>query len=112
MRALSLEEKTGARAFAGLFEDRPGYPQRKDIKEMKDCYPTNPQAEVLVFEKIPERYICGCALEKEGTVRDGWSVIGASQVRAFGMFHEHKTWEDAELFKPREDWEAWKAWKK
>lgn len=51
-----LKQRMGKKAFLELFEDRPGYPKRKDL-DIEDWYPTNPQAEVLVFGGIPVNYI-------------------------------------------------------
>jgi len=56
MYNIPLEERMGTRAFLGLFEDRPFYPKRKELN-IYDWYPTNPQAEVLVFGTIPIKYI-------------------------------------------------------
>lgn len=56
MYNIPLRERMGTRAFLRLFEDRPLYPQRKELN-IKDWYPTNPQAEVLVFGIIPIEYV-------------------------------------------------------
>lgn len=56
MYNIPLEERMGTRAFLELFEDRPFYPQREELS-IEDWYPTNPQAEVLVFGTIPIKYI-------------------------------------------------------
>lgn len=52
MYNIPLRERMGKRAFLGLFEDRPFYPKREELN-ISDWYPTNPQAEVLVFGVIP-----------------------------------------------------------
>lgn len=56
MYNVPLRERMGTRAFLGLFENRPFYPQREELN-ISDWYPTNPQAEVLVFGTIPIEYI-------------------------------------------------------
>ena len=52
----SIEQRMGKMAFQKLFENRQGYPQRENL-EIPDSYPTNPQAEVLVFDIISADYI-------------------------------------------------------
>ena len=39
-------------AFLSLFDNKPGYPTRQQCG-IPDYYPTNPQAEILVFSEIP-----------------------------------------------------------
>ena len=54
--SIPVEERKGREAFLELFQDRTGYPRRERLN-IPECYPTNPQAEVLVFSKIPTQYI-------------------------------------------------------
>lgn len=56
MYSIPLEERMGNRAFLKLFEDCPFCPKREELG-IADKYPTNPQAEVLVFGEIPVTYI-------------------------------------------------------
>ena len=51
-----LEERMGTAAFLELFEDRPLFPKRNTLN-IPDWFPTNPQAEVLVFGSISINYI-------------------------------------------------------
>lgn len=52
----------GTDAFLELFDDREGYPKREDL-HINDWYPTNPQAEVLVFGTISTDYISAVYFE-------------------------------------------------
>lgn len=56
---IPLKDRMGTQAFLRLFEDNPNYPQypQREKLNISDRYPTNPQAEVLVFGIIPNNYI-------------------------------------------------------
>jgi len=51
-----LKQRTGRKAFEDIFSERDIYPTRETL-DIPKCYPTNPQAEVLVFGTIPISYI-------------------------------------------------------
>lgn len=53
--SVSLEDRQGKDAFLKLFDDYPNQYSRR-VLNLKDKYPTNPQAEVLVFDPIPTEY--------------------------------------------------------
>ncbi len=53
---IPITERMGAEAFNKLFDDYPSYPLRQQLGISDRC-PTNPQAEVLVFNTIPINYI-------------------------------------------------------
>lgn len=53
---IPLNRRMTQAAFEDLFADRDGYPTREELK-IPDRYPTNPQAEILVFGVIPISYI-------------------------------------------------------
>lgn len=55
MHKIPLEERMSMNAFKGLFEDFSLSPTRAELG-ISDEYPTNPQAEVLVFGEIPVYY--------------------------------------------------------
>ena len=55
IRTLGLDSRRQAEAFESLFTDQNGI-NREDL-HLADCYPTHPQAEVLVFDSIPTDYI-------------------------------------------------------
>lgn len=63
---IPIEKRTGDAAFAALFEDRPGFPQRGDL-HLQDYMPTNPQAEILVRGSIQVRYILGVHFNDQET---------------------------------------------
>lgn len=61
---IPVEERVGKEAFLELFQDREGYPRRESLN-IPESYPTNPQAEVLVFETIPRSYINTVLFDKD-----------------------------------------------
>lgn len=56
MYSMPLEERMGSSALQNLFKDVSDGRRRADLG-IPDCFPTNPQAEVLVFATIPTDYI-------------------------------------------------------
>lgn len=54
--SVNLKDRKGIEALKKLYEDYPGKPSRQEMN-LKDCYPTNPQAEVLIFGRVPVKYI-------------------------------------------------------
>lgn len=56
--SIPIEKRKGEAAFKALFEEIPGKPTRSDLA-IPDAYPTNPQAEVLVFGNIETSYFIG-----------------------------------------------------
>lgn len=63
---MSIEERKGKKAFLKLFEELPIGPTRKELN-IGNWYPTDPQAEVLVFDTIPVNYIRAVFFEKQQT---------------------------------------------
>lgn len=62
--SIPIKKRMTQSAFENLFEDKDGYPTRDELN-IPDWYPTNPQAEVLVFDKIPISYIKKVSFEKK-----------------------------------------------
>lgn len=91
-----LEERMGTNAFLELFEDRPNYPKREELN-IADWYPTNPQAEVLVFGTIPIRYIENVYFENRQTLVKYKEIIPNYINTAI----------NSSVFKYRNDWEFW-----
>ena len=89
----------GEEAFLRLFEDKKGYPNRKKLG-IPDKYPTNPQAEVLVFDTIPIDYITKIYFEKE-------KVLNRYNDLVFPEHIKEKVFPKA--FSYRKDWEFWKV---
>ena len=90
-----IENRKGTTAFLELFNNRDGYPQRGDLEIY---YPTNPQAEVLVFGTIPTDYIKRVYFKDiEAKNRYSNFISDYTRVRI-----------NSELFAPRHDWQAWK----
>lgn len=97
MYNIPLRERMGKRAFLGLFEDRPFYPKREELN-ISDWYPTNPQAEVLVFGVIPVTYIQNVYFENRNTLTKYRDIIS----------NEINAQINSTVFSYRNDWKYWK----
>ncbi|MGZ9819386.1 DarT ssDNA thymidine ADP-ribosyltransferase family protein [Peribacillus simplex] len=64
VRFISRDDRRGIQAFHGMYGEFPGKPSRQQLG-IRDSYPTNPQAEVLVIGEIEPRYIMGVAFEND-----------------------------------------------
>ena len=98
MFSTPIEYRMGIQAFKGLFSNRPNYPQRESLG-IPDYYPTNPQAEVLVFDTIPTEYIKYIYFEDSAT-HDKYADIIPSNICS--------SWR-SDIFGPRGDWDFWKT---
>lgn len=72
VRFTPLEERKTADAFIHMFED---FDDGIEVIErasqiLPDKYPTHPQAEVLVFERIPPEYIKSVGFQSDPAMRD------------------------------------------
>lgn len=63
---IPIAERKGLAAFEKLFEDIDGKPTRTELR-IPDCCPTDPQAEILIFEIIEQQYIIGAFTEDKKT---------------------------------------------
>lgn len=63
---IPIEERLGKDGLLQLFDDKEGFPERRELG-IPENYPTNPQAEVLVFENILPCYIKRVIVEDEYT---------------------------------------------
>lgn len=95
---MPLEDRMGKNAFLELFEDKIGYPQRKELG-IYDWYPTNPQAEVLVFGIIPIEYIKNVYFENYSVFMQYRDLIPKSKIAMV----------NSKVYAPRIDWTAWKG---
>ena len=95
---IPLNRRMTKAALEDLFTDRDGYPSREELK-IPNWYPTNPQAEILVFGVIPVSYINNVYFID----RDTWSEyedIIPSDINA----NVNK-----DLFYPRRDYKFWQG---
>lgn len=95
---IPLDRRMTKAAFEALFADREGYPIREELK-IPDWYPTNPQAEVLIFNRIPISYIKGVFFENEDKYLKYQEIIPND---IYATFNNN-------LFKWRKDYEFWKG---
>lgn len=99
MYNIPLQQRMGKNAFLELFRDYPNYPTRRELC-IPNYYPTNPQAEVLVFGTIPTTYIQQVYFE------DATTFIKYKNIFPYisDILEYNK-----EVFLPRQDWEFWKS---
>ena len=96
--SVNLKDRMGTRALKKLYEDYPGKPSRQEMK-LKDWYPTNPQAEVLIFGGVPVKYIEEVYFSNNKALRKYCACI-PNEIRA----SVNTYW-----FYPREDWRYWQT---
>lgn len=94
--SIPLNQRMTKSALEDLFNDKDGYPSREDLR-IPDCYPTNPQAEVLIFDIIPIDYINSVNFIDEDTLLRYKEIVP----------HSIDAIIDDELFRWRNDYEYW-----
>lgn len=93
-----VEKRMSIEAFLELFDDREGYPKREDL-HINDWYPTNPQAEVLVFGTISTDYISAVCFEN---FEDRKKYLDLIPIDISAIVN-------SKVFCPRNDWQAWRS---
>jgi hypothetical protein len=94
---IPLKERKGKRAFMKLFDELPDGPTRKQMG-IKDWFPTNPQAEVLVFDNIPITYI-EKVFFKDNKIMNEYIAKIPKEVESVV---------NKDVFSYRDDWAYWK----
>ncbi len=91
-----LQSRMGTDAFIDLYSNHNGYPKREETK-INDWFPTNPQAEVLVFDVIPLKYIDSINFQDCTTLNNFKHLIPDSIIAKVYP----------KVFSYRSDWEFW-----
>ncbi|MHB1400444.1 MAG: DarT ssDNA thymidine ADP-ribosyltransferase family protein [Trichloromonadaceae bacterium] len=99
--AIPLNQKKGPGAFLKLFGEIEGKPTRKEL-QIPANYPTDPQAEVLVFGHIETNFIEDINIKSQNRVKDFDKIVKIAQ-----KFNNYKYFFNEPLFKPRLDWAHW-----
>ncbi len=89
--------RKGLDAFNKLFEEIDGKPTRAEL-EISDRSPTNPQAEILIFDRIEPKHIIGVITQYKATETDLKTKYENS---AFDILYHNA------LFSPRKDYIHW-----
>jgi hypothetical protein len=89
-------ERKGKKALLKLFDELPSGPSRK-VLGIADYYPTNPQAEVLVFDCIPIKYIIKVLFENQSVLNKYKNSIPI----------EIEAKVNSGVFRGRGDWQYW-----
>lgn len=98
MFTMPIVDRKGVEGLKKLYEDYPGKPSRQELN-IKDNYPTNPQAEVLVFDIIQPELILGVAF-KSNEQLDRYKHLMPPTVKASV---------NPKLYSYRNDFEHWRA---
>lgn len=98
-RYTPVEHFSTPEAFASMFEDRNGV-ARKSLG-IPHAYPTDPQAEVLVFDVIPPAAIVQVSFEDRDTLND-WAALHPHTSEDLLTVNRH-------LFDARQDYRFWKS---
>ncbi|MDD3041066.1 DarT ssDNA thymidine ADP-ribosyltransferase family protein [Bacteroides sp.] len=94
--SIPLSERRGFQAFERMFAEIP-FPTREEL-DLEEYMPTNPQAEVLVFESISITYIKRISFNKRDTLNAYRGCIPTNIRVAF----------DERPFYPRNDYRYWR----
>lgn len=93
----TLQSRKGIHAFTSLFAEIPNKPTRRSLN-LPPTVPTNPQAEVLVFDRVEPEHIFTVAFENSYTMEKYKHLIHGN------INVEVQKW----LFEPRGDYESWR----
>lgn len=93
---VELQDRKGAEAFEKLFEEIDGKPSREDLGISEFC-PTNPQAEILVFDRVEPEFIGGICCETTKEREDLREVYPEWQIEEVNG-----------VFRARKDYKHWK----
>ena len=95
MTGIPLEERRKPEMFRRMFED---FPDQARSARTADWQTTDPQAEVLVFGRIPPEYILYANVETEDTLNSPYiPETMRGQLKVYPR-----------LFGPRDDWRDWR----
>lgn len=99
MRSLirhSMDYLRSNQAFFDLFKNREGFPTREQTG-VPSYYPTNPQAEIIFFDRIPLKYIECICFENNAVMSKYERFSKACQLEVRNQ-----------VFRPRDDYAHWK----
>lgn len=93
--SIPLAQRRGLRALQAMFEDYNGPRNEQNIPEN---YPSHPQAEVLVFDRISPEHILAAIFDDVGL-----KALHSAMNLPFGIIYNHS------YFSARQDFNHWKA---
>lgn len=94
--SIPLDERKGKDSLKKLFDEIDGFPARSELK-IPDNFPTNPQAEILVFDKIEPDDIIGVCFQNEDRKNEYKK-----------LYNSFKFIYNDEFFSYRKDYEHWR----
>jgi hypothetical protein len=88
--ATKVQERMGVNTLRQLYDEYPNKPSRKSLG-IANAFPTNPQAEVLVFDKIEVDYIRGVAFESPFTKKKYNHLIPSNvKAKVISRFYKYR----------------------
>lgn len=100
--AIPLARRKGLEALKQMFADYPG--KARSELNIPNNYTTNPQAEVLLLEGVPLKYIFGLVFNTANLAAEY-----KAKYEGKPPLHTHiKTYHFSSYFQPRKDYEHWK----
>ena len=94
---IAIEDRKGVDAFERLFSEVDGKPSREEMR-INDRCPTDPQAEILVFDRIEPRFIFGAVFKENKQIDSFREKFPQKKFKVF-----------SDLFFPREDYNYWQG---
>ena len=94
---IAIEERKGASAFGKLFSEVDEKPSREEMR-INDRCPTDPQAEILVFDRIEPEFIFGAVFKDNKKIDSFREKFPQKKFKIF-----------SDLFFPREDYNYWQG---
>lgn len=93
--AIPIEQRKTMEAFKNMFKPITGKPSREELR-LSDAFPTNPQAEVLVFDVVEPKYILSLVCQNDN-LKDKLkinfpNVHVVRHMPYYGPRHDHKAW--------------------
>lgn len=97
VRAIQLAERKRVAALAALFDDHDCYPDRTKLG-IPEHFPTNPQAEILLFGGLPLTAVQVVLVPSQGVANRVRAILDSVPIKV-----------SLNAFSPRKDWEFWRA---
>lgn len=101
-RSVDIRKLTKPENFLEMFDEIPGFSSRVSLS-LPDYYPTDPQAEVLLFGSVPTDYIKSVVFSNR-RARDKYSPFIPDGV---GIYVSGENPYYPDFFGPRKDYKAW-----
>lgn len=100
--SIPLEQRRNMESLKQMFAETQGQQSRRNLR-IPENFPTDPQAEVLLLESIPPRYITSISVNNPSTLANLRKIINVNHPDRNNI----SIFCDKTLFSPRVDHEYW-----